>query len=193
MISDNVSSWVVRLKARVRQYLFYQDALEETLEKAESLQGRERIDYEFGIMDDFFSGDFYNADFDPWPDRETRIDRMEDLLALVENDIDRKKLENSVEAVFQEEVPEKEETPQMDPSQAEFFSMMADAFGANDFLNEMEKSMTENSEILSRGIREETRDPAENDHPDEDLFDREGARDLEKRLADILDGHIDSF
>ncbi|MBR2736410.1 MAG: hypothetical protein IKD86_03775 [Firmicutes bacterium] len=192
MISENVSRWIVNLRPRVKQYLFYQDAVEETFDKLKALHGQERIDFEYGIMDAFFTGDFYNADFDPWPDRETRIDRMEDLLKLVENDIDRKKLENCVEAVFLEE-EEKEETPQVDPQQAAFFSMMTDAFEVNDYMNAIERSRTENSEILSQPVREDNPAPAGERAADEDLFDHEGVEDLKARLADILDGHIDSF
>ena len=195
MLQDHVCQWIQRLKPRIAQYLYYQDAMEKTYEKMRSLKGREQFGYQVQVTDEFFASDFYNADFDPWPDLETRIDRIEDLQALVENDIDRKKFENSIAFLFSEEDDAAESLkPSFDPQQAEFFSMMSEAYGTNDFFNTVEKSKTEAAEILSGPLPEELETGQESgEKPAEDLFDLEGADDLRTRLADILDGHIDSF
>lgn len=193
MIADHVCKWVENLKPRVRQYLYYQDTLEETMEKIKNLQGREKLDCAFRMIGDFFSSDFYNADFDPWPDLDTRIDTIEDLLKLVENDIDRKKLENSVESIFREEEAAQEGTEQLlDQQQKAFFSMMTDAYGINEFYNTVERSKTEVTEILAKeGLPEGSGNNGEVQPEIE--YDSEGAESLKARLADILDGHVDSF
>ena len=192
MIEDHVCSWVENLGPRVRQFLFYQDALDETLEKINHMAGRDKINYEMQILGDFFTSDFYNADFDPWPDSETRIDKIEDLQALADNDLDRKKLENSVEEIFHEASEEDERKPARDPQQEAFFSMMTDAFGINEFYNTVERSKTEVTEILAKdGLPAEAADGT-GAQPDIE-YDAEGAESLKSRLADILDGHIDSF
>ena len=193
MIADHVCKWVENLKPRVRQYLYYQDTLEETMEKIKNLQGREKLDCAFQMIGDFFSSDFYNADFDPWPDLDTRIDTIEDLLKLVENDIDRKKLENSVESIFREEEAAQEGTEQLlDQQQKAFFSMMTDAYGINEFYNTVERSKTEVTEILAKeGLTESSGNNGEVQPEIE--YDSEGAESLKARLADILDGHVDSF
>lgn len=196
MIADHICRWLENLKPRVRQYLYYQDILEETLEKINSLEGRARIEYAIQITGDFLVSEFYNADFDPWPDLETRIDTIDDLKKLLENDIDRKRFENSIDSIFQEEAKPEAPEPALDPQQNAFFSMMADAYGINDFFNKVERSKTEVTEILSGplpGDLESFGDTLESGTSEADLYDPEGAQSLKERLADILDGHIDSF
>ena len=193
MISENLYQWIINLKPRVRQYLYYQDILEETLEKISSLQGREKTEYEIQITGDFFVSELYNADFDPWPDLETRIDTIEDLLKRIENDIDRKKFENAISSIFlEEEKKSSSGDPYFDQQQQAFFTMMSEAYGTNDLYNTIERSRTENSEMLAEALPEENESNSETAEPD-NLFDTDGAQSLKDRLADILDGHIDSF
>lgn len=193
MISENLYQWIINLKPRVRQYLYYQDILEETLEKISSLQGREKIEYEIQITGDFFVSELYNADFDPWPDLETRIDTIEDLLKRVENDIDRKKFENAIDSIFLEEEKQPSSGDSFfDPQQQAFFTMMSEAYGTNDLYNTIERSRTENSEMLAEALPEEKESNSGTTESD-NLFDTDGAQSLKDRLADILDGHLDSF
>ena len=194
MIAEHVCQWIEKLRPRVRQYLYYQDVLEETLEKIGSLEGREKIDSEMKIVADFFVSEFYNADFDPWPDLETRIDTIDDLRKRIENDIDRKKFENSIDSIFREEkVPQRESKPAFDPQQNAFFAMMADAYGTNDYYDEIERSKTKMTEILSEPLPGNGSFEQGSGSPAEELFDEEGASSLKEQLADILDGHLDSF
>ena len=194
MIAEHVCQWIEKFRPRVRQYLYYQDVLGETLEKVGSLEGREKIDLEMKIVGDFFVSEFYNADFDPWPDLETRIDTIDDLKKRIENDIDRKRFENSIDFIFREEkaVPE-EPKPAFDSQQNAFFAMMADAYGTNDFYNEVERSKTKVTEILSEPLPEDGTTGQDSGSLAEDLLDEEGANSLKDQLADILDGHLDSF
>ncbi len=194
MIAEHVCQWIEKLRPRVRQYLYYQDVLEETLEKIGSLEGREKIDSEMKIVADFFVSEFYNADFDPWPDLETRIDTIDDLRKRIENDIDRKKFENSIDSIFREEkVSQRETKPAFDPQQNAFFAMMADAYGTNDYYDEIERSKTKMTEILSEPLPGNGSFEQGSGSPAEELFDEEGASSLKEQLADILDGHLDSF
>ena len=179
MIAEHVCQWIEKLRPRVRQYLYYQDVLEETLEKIGSLEGREKIDSEMKIVADFFVSEFYNADFDPWPDLETRIDTIDDLRKRIENDIDRKKFENSIDSIFREEkVPQRESKPAFDPQQNAFFAMMADAYGTNDYYDEIERSKTKMTEILSEPLPGNGSFEQGSGSPAEELFDEEGASSL---------------
>ena len=194
MLEDHVIQWIQKLRPRVAQYLFYRDAVEETNAELSQLQGREKIEYETRIVGDFFVSEFYNADFDPWPDLETRIDTIEDLQKLVENDIDRKRFENSIEFIFrEEEKPEDPSVPPADPQRDAFFSMMQDAYDINEFYNAVEKSKTEVSEILGESFPSESEQEGSPGQSPDDFYDPEGAESLKARLADILDGHLDSL
>ena len=193
MLEEHVCEWIRLLKPRVTQALFYQDVLEETHEKLAELNGRDRTEYEIRLLEEFFAGDFYNADFDPWPDLETRIDTIEDLKKLIENDLDQKKFENSVAYIFSKDESDGSPEPAADPQIDAFFSMMTDAFSVNEFYNSVEKSKTEVTEILGRGFPDESESEGNPEPASEELYDSEGAEQLKARLADILDGHLDSF
>lgn len=177
MIKETVIRWISGLDRRVEQYLIFEDLEEEHEEKLASLSGRERIAYEMEVLGNFLDSDYYNADFDVWPDEDTRIDSLADLLALAENDLEQKKLENAVHSIFGGTEEPEMERPQMDSQQNDFFQMMSQAFGVNSEYDAMESSMTEISEYLRGEIVED--DPAEDS--------------LNARLAEMLDDHMDSF
>ena len=193
MLEEHVIQWIKNLKPRVMQYLFYQDAVEETYEILDQMQSREKIEYEIKLVGDFFASEFYNADFDPWPDLETRIDTIEDLKKLIENDLDQKRFENGIAYIFTKEDAGRSPEPEVDPQKDAFFSMMTDAFDVNEFYNYLEKSKTEVTEILEKGPENESEGAEKPEQPSDDLYDSEGADLLKARLADILDGHLDSF
>lgn len=194
MISDNVCSWIKNLAPRISEYFYFNDMADEVVAKLDSLEGRDRTEYEKDLFGSFLESSMYSADFEPEPEKGLRIEKADDIEKLIETELDRKRFEKSLDSIFSPYTGEgggNAEKEASDPYRDDFFRMMKSAFGINELYNSVEAEKTDAANSIDELV-ESVRSQVEEGAPeDEKNADEKGQDDLMSQLDDIINGHLD--